>query len=245
MRNVTISIKGISIREIDLPSLTFAYLGKKISGGPMTNYLPRPVTVQADGFKWTWRPRTEDAYGFAETEPFMISQLNGLLPDGGTFVDVGANIGKYSIRLSRRASTVWALEPNPKNFCGLVTNIHLNGIQNIIALPIAAWSSRTVLYVSDEGTRSSVLTSGAHRTLGVRLDEICDFEPDLVKMDVQGAELEGLKGMEKTNAKRIVVEIHTSLVSVEAVLSMMKERGYRPEEIASGETHRYFVFSLG
>jgi FkbM family methyltransferase len=139
--------------------------------------------------------------------------LGRIVRPGMTVLDVGGNLGLYTLLLSRLvgpAGRVVSFEPDPDLFALLQRNISLNGCTNVEAhnLALGRQHDRLVL-------RRMILNSGDN-TLGaggsglfrreietevVALDEyLPSLQPDLVKIDVQGWELEVLRGMERTLA---------------------------------------------
>lgn len=126
-------------------------------------------------------------------------------------IDIGAHIGKYSIlsgRILRNEGTVVSVEPDPANFALLTRNLTLNGLQNVRGLNLGCWSSdgQRVLHqqVGDMGGHSFVdATRGDSILVPVRtLDGILDDHGidhvDILKMDVQRAEAEVLRGARKS-----------------------------------------------
>jgi FkbM family methyltransferase len=141
-------------------------------------------------------------------EPFETEILQRLVQPGDTVLDVGANIGYYTLIFARRvgaAGRVIAFEPDPDNFALLRRNIQCNGYQNV-TLVNAALSNQngTVkLYLCDENRGDHRLYPSADRRRAIEVqaltaDEFCQpFAERLtfVKMDVQGAEGRVLQGM--------------------------------------------------
>jgi len=132
---------------------------------------------------------------------------------GMTALDVGANLGLYTVLLSRLVGPtgrVIAFEPDPHHFALLIKNCALNGCANVEAHNVALGTGRSRLAL-----RKRLLNSGAN-TLGnpdsrvfptsvevdvVSLDEFLPaIRPDLVKIDVQGWEMDVLGGMQRTLA---------------------------------------------
>lgn len=129
---------------------------------------------------------------------------------GMTVVDIGANIGLYSLFLAGlvgKDGQVWAFEPDPILFETAVTNCRQNGKEHIIHLHNLALGSRSGparLYRSSFNSgdnRLSASTAGQESVLVemAPLDTLlCQTKIDLIKIDVQGWEAEVLRGMEKT-----------------------------------------------
>jgi FkbM family methyltransferase len=126
-----------------------------------------------------------------------------LLPPGGVFLDVGAHVGLYTLALAGKASRVVAVEPNPDAAAQLRANLALNDITNVDVLEAAAWDGAAPLNLSNPQPPTGEI-SGWMRTLpaedgqiwGQRLDVALDLDRlDLVKVDVEGADLHALRGM--------------------------------------------------
>jgi FkbM family methyltransferase len=133
------------------------------------------------------------------------------------FVDVGANIGRYTIPMAKKSGTVVAIDADPENFNQLAENIKLNNLKNVIAVERACWFEEAVLPMNVESLISKTTSSlkGASgkvvdvrcSTLDTILKECGITEVDLVKMDIEGAEREGLMGMKETIANSPNIEI--------------------------------------
>lgn len=163
------------------------------------------VIREADGLLWLDRgAQTGDALGFADHEAQNGRILDSLLPEGGVFLDVGAHVGHWALRLARKASRVIAVEANPATAATLRRHIAMNGITNIKVVEQAAWDKDEALVMSDptgqaEGGSARVLPADGQQAEahGKRLDEVLEWEDriDLVKLDVEGADLHALRGM--------------------------------------------------
>lgn len=121
------------------------------------------------------------------------------------FLDVGANIGAYTLIASENPdAAVLGLEPNPTAFAKLRGNIALNGRENVRAVNLAASARPGVLRMTDNGAdpTNRVLDDEptGQRTILVEvetLDGLCgrlDFVPTLIKIDVEGHEPQVLAG---------------------------------------------------
>ena len=152
-------------------------------------------------------------------EPFETVLLVGLLRPGDTFVDIGANIGYYTLLASRAvgpAGVVVAIEPGRGNLVVLRENIAANALTNVRVVPAAAGTAAGVLPLYESDTNM-----GDHRLYPVddrdhyavdviRLDDLLRsiaVVPDVVKIDIQGYEYHAMTGLAGTlaAAKRCVV----------------------------------------
>ena len=145
-------------------------------------------------------------------EPNEFSWLSRVLKPGMTFVDVGANLGLYTLFAARRVSEsgrVIAIEPSSREMRALRKDVELNSLKNIYPLHVA---------VSDRAGEVELLIASprhaGHNTLGAfgydtqlanrekvsigRLDDVLESASvrrvDVMKMDIEGAELAALKG---------------------------------------------------
>ena len=127
--------------------------------------------------------------------------LDLILQEGMTFVDVGANIGLYTLHGARRVGptgTVIALEPTPKFFGLLQRSVRLNDVEDICkCLNIALSSAEEVRTL--EGSRYC----GQFQVKTARLDHVLQDarRVDVVRIDAGGAELDVLEGMNNVLAR--------------------------------------------
>jgi FkbM family methyltransferase len=115
-------------------------------------------------------------------------------------IDCGAYTG-VALHKIRRAGydieAVAAFEPDPANFATLAR--HDFGAKDIICLPLATWSANVQLRFAADSSMGSVLSDEGDTVVQcVRIDDVLrGFGATLVKLDVEGAETETLKGMEQ------------------------------------------------
>ncbi len=126
-----------------------------------------------------------------------------LLQDGGTFFDIGANIGAYTLLASEQGKAeVFAFEPHPQTFRLLAANVRINVRQNVHLFQVALSQHDGSVCLTD-GYGSSVNHISRERHQGTvevfsgRVESICDrygVVPSVVKLDVEGHEFEVLSG---------------------------------------------------
>lgn len=156
------------------------------------------------GFQLFWK-------GTVYYEPITTMVLQELLQPDATFVDVGANIGFFTLiaSLTKPGIKVIAFEPNPKNFRILNENIVANGFKNIHCEPLALSDcvGTATLYLNKSDMSASLLpdfqddfnpATDSVQTQTTTLD--CYFEkhgarrPLVLKIDVEGHEVAMLRG---------------------------------------------------
>lgn len=142
--------------------------------------------------------------GLCEFEE-MAFVVHFLRPDD-LFVDVGANIGAYTILASGATGcSAISFEPNPTTFSSLLLNVRLNNLtERVKALNSALGREEGVLKMTEGlGTENSVCESGSEeKAISVRvtsMDTVLNQRaPVLLKMDVEGFETEVFAGGKST-----------------------------------------------
>jgi FkbM family methyltransferase len=139
--------------------------------------------------------------------------LLALIRQPGHIVEVGANMGVHTVpmaaELAKQGRTLYAFEPQPVIFQQLCANLALNGLMNVRALPYACGSANGALAFEipdyrntgnfgGTSMRESAPAGSRHEVVQcVRLDVlITDGDVGLIKIDVEGLELDVLKGCE-------------------------------------------------
>jgi FkbM family methyltransferase len=169
-----------------------------------------PANVQLwNHFNDIWLDRTYTNEGFE-------------IPAGGTVIDIGANIGIFSLLAAQRAARVVSFEPGPC-FEWLARNIESNQLGKIIRPFNSAVGrdvgTRTFLVQPEFTANSFYQTTGepvtvACTTLRAIIDEQCAGRCDFLKLDCEGAEFEILLEASDETLKRvrmIAMEVHEGL----------------------------------
>jgi FkbM family methyltransferase len=147
--------------------------------------------------------------------------------EGDTVIDIGAHIGRYTITSSKqvgKTGKVVAIEADPDNFQLLKRNIALNNLTNVLPLNYAVFSTRTRMKLYEQSASAkynSLMLARAAKTKNYvevnadTLDSILKLnevnQVNWIKIDVEGAEFEVLKGSTKTLSGENVslfIEIH-------------------------------------
>lgn len=179
--------------------------------------------IEADDYKWyVGGPETDDHLALGGHETHLWPILKSMIAPNKSFVNIGAHVGLWALRMSEFCSWVYAIEANPYTFMKLDANIKLNKLTNITAIEAAIWdNSKDLLTLTDANDK---LTGGSTRAeavdysadlvavQAVRLDDLeFDVPIGLITMDVEGAEARVLTGaldwimLDRPN---MVIELH-------------------------------------
>jgi len=181
------------------------------------------------------------ATGTAE-RPLQLAIERELRP-GATFFDIGANVGFMALIAARAvgpSGRVVAFEPVPENVAAIRENMALNGVDwfEVHEAAVAEQPGRADLILSGVSAFSRLAStstpSEARGRIEVEVTSIDAFMaaggplPDVVKIDVEGAELEviaGMRGMLERHRPVILCEVHDSNA---AYAELMGSLGYAP-----------------
>lgn len=132
------------------------------------------------------------------------------LKPGDTVIDCGAYIGEFTLYAAKAvgpSGRVIAFEPGPMIYKRLIDNIELNGLKNVTAINKGLWSKDGLLKCAGDGTAGySFVSSGSAfgvievpvASLDSELARLGVSSVDFIKVDVEGSELEFIKGAERT-----------------------------------------------
>ncbi len=183
----------------------------------------------AQGLWLELNPRTGQNYLRGEAELTVQKALAERLSPGMVFYDLGANIGLFTLlaaRLVGDSGKVFSFEPDPENAARLRRNIQRNGFTNVTVVEKGIWSATTKLnFVKsgadspDHGIGKFVATENDASGAPMECVSLDDFTrsasvspPDALKCDVEGAEVEAIRGAAQLFQSRhpwIVCEMHS------------------------------------
>src|SRR3989344_3914042 len=145
-------------------------------------------------------------------EKRVLAMLRSSIKNGMNVIDIGANIGLYTVISSRRvgpSGKVFAYEPEEENFSLLSKNIEFNKLKNVtpIKMALANVAGNRTLYMAkdNKGHHSFSDDSSSDKKILVPTDTLDQSlikygspKIDLIKMDIEGAEPLALEGMSGT-----------------------------------------------
>jgi FkbM family methyltransferase len=220
------------------------------------------VRVRVDGQEMRVRLFSYD--DLLTTSPDYESCVRPILPPrGGVAVDAGAFIGRYTLAYARAVGPlgrVVAVEPLPANFRLLRHNARRNGHRQVTCVPCALGRCAGEVWLSWDRETSIASTTG-HRSRRMKvaqqsLDDVLEqrgiHRVDLLKIDVEGAELEVLEGSRRTLANspaaRLLIEIHAApsdrCAGPTAVMEWLTRAGYAITEFCQEKRLFYLAQRL-
>lgn len=232
---LTMSIRG------QLPAIHRHWLARQVAsdvfedaGFPMRHnparlYIPKPLHPIYFGY-----------FDFLDHEPLTTSVFTSLLDPGAVVIDVGANIGHYTLlaaSLVGPAGQVHAVECSPQTLAVLRGNMQRNRFQNVVIHPVAASGVRSTLdlnvtaiglsWFNPHSNWPGVQGSGTTVTVpAVPVDDLVSGRVDVIKIDAEGVDLDVLKGMQ-----RIFRENRHVSIIVEWAPPLLVEVGKDPFEL--------------
>ncbi|NQU56652.1 MAG: FkbM family methyltransferase [Rhodospirillales bacterium] len=199
-----------------------------------------------------------------DCEPMTNAWISSF-EDGETLVDIGANIGLYSLMAAAQgAARVYAFEPNPFSFSVLARNIVSNGFNDVI-IPLALAISENSSVVTFKlgglqagGINNEIIDGAPHvadpsiTTTAFSIDELFQLQGissiNHLKLDVDGLELnilQGAKGLLSDNAlKSVLVEDNSISESGESeIVQFLAQFGFRESDAfkSDGLSNKIFM----
>jgi FkbM family methyltransferase len=209
-------------------------------------------------------------YYFGVWEPNLTSWISERLKPGDTFIDVGANVGYFSVLASKLVGgtgKVVAIEAVPQIFCILSRNVKSNGILNTRSINVAVWNEEkkfqffTQKYntpgsstaFKEWATRwdleSQLEVQAAPLTAILRREEMETAR--LIKIDVEGAEWHVISGMESMLRSsradlEVVVEVTPKMLEAEGttcenLVNFFGSFGFYPYRLDNDYSARAYI----
>ncbi|WP_342641119.1 FkbM family methyltransferase [Rhodoligotrophos ferricapiens] len=184
-----------------------------------------------------------------------LHYLNMFVRPGDVFIDVGANIGLFTLKAAKVASKVISVEPGSEAGSQLKANVALNGYSNVTIVPKALADkagSATLHHVplGDDPQAFSLLSGDTAEagetvettTLDLLVKDLGLARVDVVKMDVEGAEELVIAGAQET-----LTRDHPTVI-FEANCPTLLERGGRNDGAWNGlaaQGYRFYRLADG
>ena len=191
------------------------------------HYYDKTLGVWMDAVGIIW-------FYFSHPSDHPSEWLNSLCA-GQIGFDIGAHRGYWSISYHKTVlpeGLIIAWEPNPKNYKKMIQNIAKNNISNVIPLRLAAWRESALLdfeEVSDLDIKSFLGRTKEDKKghiLATSVDKLVDSlglpRLDWIKIDIEGAEAEALKGAMKTLRRykpTLWIAFHDTLEELKRILA--------------------------
>jgi FkbM family methyltransferase len=201
---------------------------------------------------WLWLPACNWRSLISRYEPNVGAAIKSNLTPGSTFFDIGANVGWFTLFASKIVGPlgqVYAFEPSPDVYTRLLENVR--DLKNVHTFQYGIGNKDGELEFASQGVSSSasfveaITEINKHyspttpiRKIRVEIRKIDSLlpqikRPDLIKIDVEGFELEVLKGAANLLSQLpvLIIEIHPlqlklSNGSTVAVLHLLESFGY-------------------
>lgn len=197
------------LRMVDAVYPPHALLMRRIRRGPL-----RDMVLEVD-------PRALDMV-IGSYEPAIQSLIEATLRPGDVAFDVGSNLGYFTLLMATKVNPdgrVVAFEPDPEMFAALERNLERNSdaATAVTPLPVAAGAAQGKVRFARgwRATRGRVVASGGDLDVDVTtVDETSERygSPRLLKIDVEGGELDVLRGARAVLSEArplVLVEVHS------------------------------------
>jgi FkbM family methyltransferase len=204
------------------------------------------MTFRRSGIQMLCHPRDKrivpiETLNFGQYEKDELDLILKMIRPGSTVLDVGANVGWYSLNIAKAVPGVriFAFEPIPDTFKNLCTNIRINGVSNIEAqnFGLSDKAGKIVFYFCDDSSGSASAANIGERSDAreipcqiMTMDEFVEdrqLKIEFIKCDVEGAELLVFRGAGKCLASQKPV------ILVEMLRKWSAKFHYHPNEIIS------------
>ncbi len=186
---------------------------KRLMNATITTILPRSVKLE-EGTLWLNPndPALSSMVLFGVFEPYTTFLFRKQLRDGQTVIDIGANVGYYTLIAAKRVGQqgrVFAFEPDLENVAIVRKNIEINNLRNVsvITKGVSNQTGNAILYMSDDNKCTHAIVKNREGEHQIQIETITIDESikqarigkvSIIKMDIEGAETLALEGMKET-----------------------------------------------
>ncbi len=213
-----------------------------------------PQFVLREGLRFTIHPESMEAFrAFCYVYPNMVEEMDvflSLTAQKSRLLDVGALHGVFSLAFTGRAAErrAVAVDASPKAFARLLHNVQANSPTQISPVKCALSSQNGTLnmhYEWEHAVAAGPSDANCAEVVQIpaqRGDELCDslrFQPDTIKIDVEGHEIKVLMGLDRvisTARPLIFLEVHPQRIQ--------NEGGTLGELVSMIHSWRYEILQL-
>ena len=229
-----------------LPLVSAVSIKQDLDSAALLDYPKKDIKMSVDSRIELKRLRA------CSEEPATVDWIAKNRRPGDVFYDIGASVGAYSFIFFAEAKgdcAVYAFEPNPFTFSSLSKNILLNGMEEKITAFNLALSDKTGIAkffysslvpgiassaLEHTGRQAELSSQGFQRVLTFTLDDLAEKfglkYPNMLKIDVDGAESNVIEGAKKILAsnelRHILVEIDERIDTHTDTISKIKNSGF-------------------
>jgi FkbM family methyltransferase len=197
----------------------------------------------ARGMKWIAGSSIHGCW-LGTYEPEKQKALLRFVKPGMVVYDIGAQAGFYTLFFSKlvgQTGRVFAFEPCPYGARFLVDHVRMNRLANVLVLQVAVSERNGLIAMTiDRGRMENRIDDSIDSILMVAALTIDDSRlpvPDIIKLDVEGAEARVLQGAQKTlrEARPVVFVALHGAVQRELCATLLNQAGYAVYDLAGSE----------
>lgn len=200
--------------------------------------LPVPILLgPLRGYFWISGAAAGKGKGLARifnlVEPEQLAAAESLAKSGSVCFDIGANVGHYTLLFGRVAERVIAFEPLPRNLSYLERLVAINRLRAVTIVPWAVSEGDTLCsFSAGENPAVGALDVGGIQPVAtVSCDSFIQrygIVPDVIKIDVEGAEvrvLDGARQLLRSRHPKILLSTHGDKIKADC-LALLADVGY-------------------
>ena len=226
-------LSGKGLERFPIVSRTYRFLTRHLIG---ENVISVDVQGQKMYVNATFGLTLQSA-GTYLSEKSMVNLFTGSVTEGMTVVDIGAHFGYYTLLAARAVGIkgkVFCFEPEPSNYALLLKNIEENNYNNVVPIQKAVTNttgSIKLFIAKDPSGHSIACDNPLQKAIdidSITLDDFFrgrEYPIDVIKVDVEGAEMTILQGMRNIIAKNRQLNIFTEFNP-----GALTRTGYSPKE---------------
>lgn len=158
------------------------------------------------------------------------------LEENDVVLDVGANIGIYTIFCAARVHQVISIEPEPGNFVVLSENVKTNGLSNVRLLNYAVSDKSENVGFDSTGATAKITSNGKVSSKAETLDTLIKMTGSpkitVLKMDIEGYEVKALSSLSDFQSIReIIVETHNRELTT-LTTQILSQQGFLVKDVS-------------